>query len=202
MFFLAQLQKMLMYKTEFIALEEVSVTSWSFRILSDPFGSISALGSKKPSSVSGCSRRRSCSLGVEDKGVTSGMVATVCHLQGSATWCYNLPQVPLLHGATQSYTGVTGNLCWFSQQWKNLPAGGQAVIVHGPHSSIYQSISVSISIYVFFFKCIAIYFVGLKVTTLSPISAMVLPVRALSKRASTRRPKKQVCRMKAWPVDR
>jgi len=27
MFFLAQLQKMLMYKTEFIALEEVSVTS-------------------------------------------------------------------------------------------------------------------------------------------------------------------------------
>ena len=75
--------------------------------------------------------------------------------------------------------------------------GGQAVNVHGPHSSIYQSISVSISIYVFFFKCIALYFVGLKVTTLSPISAMVLPVRALSKRASTRRPKKQVCRMKA-----
>jgi len=27
MFFLSQLQKMLMYKTEFIALEEVSVTS-------------------------------------------------------------------------------------------------------------------------------------------------------------------------------
>ena len=71
MCFLSQLQKMLMYKTEFIALEEVSVTSWSFQILSDPFrihfGSISALGSKKPSSVSGCSRRRSCSLGVEDK---------------------------------------------------------------------------------------------------------------------------------------
>ena len=55
MFFLSQLQKMLMYKTEFIACDQL--------ILSDPFGSISTLGSKKPSSVSGCSRRRSCSLG-------------------------------------------------------------------------------------------------------------------------------------------
>ena len=52
------------------------------------------------------------------------MVATVCHLQGSATWCYNLPQVPLLHGATLSATQVSQetSVGFRIKQWKNLPA--------------------------------------------------------------------------------
>lgn len=85
------------------------------------------------------------------------MVATVATCKGvqhGATIYHKCHCYMVLHNATQVSQETSVG---FRNNGRIFPhPGGQAVIVHGPHSSIYQSISVSISIYVFFYELLSI----------------------------------------------
>ena len=89
------------------------------------------------------------------------MVATVATCKGvqhGATIYHKCHCYMVLHNATQvSQETSQETSVGFRNNGRIFPhPGGQAVIVHGPHSSIYQSISVSISIYVFFYELLSI----------------------------------------------
>ena len=95
----------------------------------------SALGSKKPSSVSGSSRRRSFSSGAKR---TKGDIRWHPGWLPSAMECDNLPQVPLLHGATQLSRETSCDFTIFAsvgariRQWRIFPDPGGQTQNHDP----------------------------------------------------------------------